>query len=90
METLNIVNQLLTKYNIKYTYILFQKEKIYYVTYGIKDYNNELFNLFKDEFKEIDGYDGWEITVGGDENHIEDLFISVGEFYWRFSFFKSL
>ena len=89
METLNIVNQLLTKYNIKYTYILFQKEKIYYVTYGIKDYNNELFNLFKDEIKEIDGCDGWNLTGGGDENDIEDLNIRDGEFYERVLFLKS-
>ena len=87
METWNIVNQLLTEYNIEYSYIMKQNEEIYYVWYEIKNYNNELFNLFKDEFKEIDGYDGWEITVGGDEGHIEDLYIAVGEFYWRFSFF---
>lgn len=90
METLNIVNQLLTDYNIEYSYKMIQNEEFYDVSYGIKDYNEESFNLFKDEFKEIAGYDGWEITLGGDENHIEDLFISVGDFYWRFSFFKSL
>lgn len=90
METLNIINQLLIKNNIEYSYIMKQEESFYHVNYEIKNYNEVQFSLFEDVIEEIDGYDEWGVTISGDEKHMLDLYILDDEICWQFSFFKSL